>query len=378
MKVLHVVENFNGQAIERWLLQLVDESNRQGVPVNWVFFCTLDDPGKYASMVTDRGQKVICSRYSVSNLLLFLKGLRQVVKEGNYDVVHCHHDIMSVFYLLALIGLPVRKRIIHVHNTSLPLPTSSPYKAIIGRFLLKVIGCFLADHIVGVSQPALDAYPGHGWLGRLSKPSIIHCGNDFSATLQTPMDENDFIRKSGIPSGSKLLLFVGRMIEYKNPCFVLDVLESLPPGYDHVYAIFAGAGPLEKEVVKMAEEKGLSSRVRVLGWQDNISALMQSCDLLIWPGIEEPMEGLGLGVVEAQAAGLKVVMSRNVPKEAIIIPELVDVVSLDAGAKVWSEAVVAALGRSVPDKKESLQIVSKSSFSIAKSALKIHELYRVT
>jgi len=375
MKVLHIVESFNGQAIEQWLLQLVVEINRQGESVDWDFYCTLDVPGKYSEAVTSRGMKIFCSLDPISKPLLFLKGLRHVVKAGRYDVVHCHHDIMSAFYLTALVGLPVRKRIIHVHNTSLPLPTPNRYKAMIGSFLLKSVGCILADHIVGVSQPALDAYPGSGWMGYVSNSSIIHCGVDLARFSKSSVNENDYRKRLGIPDGSKVLLFVGRMIEYKNPVFILDILENLPTSCNDVYAIFAGAGPLEEAVFKSADKKGLSSRVRVLGRQEDIPSIMQSCDLLIWPGVEEPMEGLGLGVVEAQAAGLKVVMSRSIPIEAIVIPELVDVVPLAGGAKEWAEKVIAALGRNSLQKDEALQRVERSSFSISESALNILKLY---
>ena len=372
MKVLHVVESFNGQAIERWLLQLTDEINRQDEPNEWDFFCTLEASGKYSDMVASKGLKVICSDVPISSPLSFLKGLRRVVKEGGYDVVHCHHDIMSAFYLLALVGLPVGKRIVHIHNTSLGLPTQNRLKGVVFRWLFMHICTYLADHIVGVSEEALKAFHQGK---KNAKMSVIHCGIDLLPYYDSKADRSKFRERLKIPNDSIMILFVGRMIEYKNPCFVLDVLEEMPPSHQHVYAIFAGVGPLEEKVRKMAGEKLLSKRVRVLGWQDDIPSIMHSCELLIWPGVEEPMEGLGLGVIEAQTAGLKVVMSRNVPKEAIVIPELVYVVPLADGPKAWADTIVVTLGHNCLDKQEALQRVEASSFSISESASNIRLLY---
>ena len=371
-KVLHIVENFNGQATEKWLSQVFKELKKNDHDVDWSFFCTLDDPGKFSGEVIEKGGRVFCSPKPVSELIPFMLFLRKTVRDGSYDIIHCHQDLMSAVYLLASLGLPVHKRIVHIHNTSLGLPTPNRLKSFIFKWLFRVVCTLLADHIVGVSEEALRAfYKG----GKSKRMSVIHCGIDLLPYQDSKINCSEFRDNLGIPNDSIMILFVGRMIEYKNPCFVLDVLEEMPPSHQHVYAIFAGVGPLEEKVRKMAGEKLLSKRVRVLGWQDDIPSIMHSCELLIWPGVEEPMEGLGLGVIEAQAAGLKVVMSRNVPTEAIIIPELVDVVPLAAGAKVWANTIIAALGRNSLDKQEALQRVESSSFSISRSASNIRLLY---
>ena len=77
---------------------------------------------------------------------------------------------------------------------------------------------------------------------------------------------------------------------------------------------------------------------------------MANSDVLLWPSLEEPMEGLGLGIVEAQAASLPILMSQSVPTEAIVMPELVDVLPLNAGADAWSERVAQILDRERPDR----------------------------
>lgn len=370
-KVLHVVENFNGQATERWLLQAFEALQENGEKVDWSFFCTLDRPGKFSHKIIEHGGKVICSPMPISRLISFMKFLRGTIQDGSYEIIHCHQDLMSAIYLLASLGLPVRKRIVHVHNTSLSLPTQNWLKIFFLKWIFRLVCIFLADHIVGVSEDALKAFHK----GLVNKHmSVLHCGIDLRSFHNNKMCSG-FRESLGIPCEAIVLLFVGRMTEYKNPCFVIDILEELSSSLNNFYAIFAGTGPLESVTTKYAAEKNVSNRVRVLGWQDDIALIMRSCDILIWPGLETTMEGLGLAVVEAQAAGLKIIMSRNVPAEAIIIPELIDIRSLAEGSKVWADTILAALERDGLGRKEALEVVEKSSFSISRSASNIELLY---
>jgi len=79
--------------------------------------------------------------------------------------------------------------------------------------------------------------------------------------------------------------------------------------------------------------------------------------------------------VESQAAGLPILMSRSVPTEAIVIPELVDVLPLGAGAAAWAECVSQILNRPRPSRDEARTRVELSSFSMAAGVKNIMSLY---
>jgi glycosyltransferase involved in cell wall biosynthesis len=114
----------------------------------------------------------------------------------------------------------------------------------------------------------------------------------------------------------------------------------------------------------------------MLGFRNDVPELMMSSDVLMWPSLESPREGLGLGIVEAQAAGLPILMSRSVPDEAIIVPELVRVLPLAAGAGKWAEGVNELLQRSRLNRHEALARVEASSFSMAAGVSNFMALYQ--
>lgn len=68
-----------------------------------------------------------------------------------------------------------------------------------------------------------------------------------------------------------------------------------------------GSGSQLPSLQALAWELGVSHRVRFLGFRDDIPTLMRRSALLLAPC---PVEGLGLAVLEAMAAGLPVIASR--------------------------------------------------------------------
>ncbi len=374
IKVLHIIENFGGQAIEKWLYQLLYSLRTSGTNnIDFTFYSILGYEGNKDSMVRDLGATIIYAPCPMRRKLTFYRALRKAMLAGGYDILHCHHDILSAVYLTASAGLPMKKRIVHVHNTSPSLPTPNRLKVTMLHEPMRQICLHYADHIVGISRDALNTFlKNKTW--KPNRDMVLHCGID-TASYHKKADPVAFRETIGLPPDTKILLFVGRMIEYKNPSFLIDVLEYLQKSKFNISAVFAGAGPLETVIQTIAKRRLLSERVRVLGWRDDIPHIMQCSDLLVWPVLEQPKEGLGLGIVEAQAAGLPVIMSRSVPEEAIVIPELVTVLPLFSGPQTWADKIVRILKQSRPSSQKCLHMIESSPFAICKSALNIMKLY---
>jgi glycosyltransferase involved in cell wall biosynthesis len=374
IRVLHIVENLGDQAVENWLLRVFRVASRDYPEYHWTFFCVLGKKGRLDEEARSLGAEVIHSSYGPGDKRRFLLGLREVMKRGRYDVLHCHHDIMSAVYLAAAAGLPFRKRIVHLHNTSLDLPTPSRLKADLAREPMRQMCLRMADQIVGISSEALESLLA----GRERDPlrhRVVHYAVDTDTFAATRPDREGFRRALGLDTKIKILLFAGRLVEYKNPCFVLEILERLKADGENVAAVFAGAGNLQDEIHQRAKKKSLEERVRLIGFRDDIPELMRSADVLLWPSLEHVKEGLGLGIVEAQSAGLPIVMSESVPAEAIVVPGLVRQLSLSAGSDAWAGTALELMNSPRPGFAESLARVESSSFSMAQGVANLMSLY---
>jgi hypothetical protein len=79
--------------------------------------------------------------------------------------------------------------------------------------------------------------------------------------------------------------------------------------------------------------------------------------------------------VEAQAAGLRVFASDAVPKECVVVPDLVSFLPLTAGANPWARKVLESLSESRPNHMECNMAVRSSAFSIENSASSLLRIY---
>jgi len=374
IRVLHIVENLDQQAVENWLLRVFRVASRDYPEYHWTFFCVLGKRGRLDDEARRLGAEVIHSSYELGDKRHFLLGLREVLKRGRYDVLHCHHDIMSAVYLAAAAGLPFRKRVVHLHNTSLDLPTPSRLKADLAREPMRQMCLRMADQIVGISTEALESLLA----GRERDPlrhRVVHYAVDTDRFAATRPDREGFRRSLGLDPKVKILLFAGRLVEYKNPGLVLEILERLKADGENVAAVFAGAGDLAEDIHQHAKEKCLEDCVRLIGFRDDLPEVMRAADVLLWPSLEHVKEGLGLGIVEAQSAGLPIVMSESVPREAIVVPELVRQLSLSAGSDAWARTALELMNNPRPGFAESLARVKSSSFSLAQGVANLMSLY---
>src|SRR6202000_456979 len=93
-----------------------------------------------------------------------------------------------------------------------------------------------------------------------------------------------------------------------------------------VRMLFVGTlSPAVSEFQRLIEKENFAGLIRFVGLRYDIERYMLGSDILIFPSCGE---GLGMVAVEAQASGLPVLASTAVPRECVIVPNLVDFADL--------------------------------------------------
>lgn len=99
------------------------------------------------------------------------------------------------------------------------------------------------------------------------------------------------------------VLSVGDLIPRKNQAAIIRALPLMP---ESAKLIICGEGPERENLLVLADEPGVTGRVSLLGFRDDVAEIMAACDCLVFPSVHE---GLPVSVMEAMASGLPVVAS---------------------------------------------------------------------
>jgi glycosyltransferase involved in cell wall biosynthesis len=374
MKVLHVVESINRGAVENWLLRMLRFGARQGVALDWTFYCALGEKGQGDEEASTLGARIVFSPAPLRRKLAFMRALRHELRSGRYDVMHCHHDLISAVYLLASIGLPIRKRIVHVHNADESVPTSNRLKAYLFRPLLRGYCLAMADRIVAISNHTLDKFLA----GRKRRPGIdvVHYyGVDPSPFKTAGLDRKAFRRTLDLPDDCRILLSAGRMVPEKNPLFALDVFAELHRLDPASAVVFVGSGSLDDVICQRACEFKFETAFRHLGWRNDIAAIMGCCDWFILPRPEYPMEGFGLAVVEAQLAGLRLLLSEGIADDPLLPTACYRRLPLAARPKAWAAAAMELICEKCPSRAEAMAALRASPMDMDRAFRDLLSLY---
>lgn len=373
MRLIQIVENLDLGAVENWLVNVFVESRSRRPEWEWTFYCTLGRPGRLDEKVRAAGGRIIHAPCTVSDRVAFLRHLRKTLTEGNFDVMHAHHDYLSGFYLIAAVGLPIRRRIVHLHNNDRALPVGSP---VLRKMLLPVfrrLVLSLSDEVVAISEHTRDDFrQGHS--GRRPLFSVLYYGIDMSR-YGLAVDRDGLHARLGIPASGRILLYAGRMIREKNPVFVVDVLKALLDLRNDVHAVFVGKGELDVAVRARAEALGVADHVHILGWTNDMAGMMGASDAFVFPRLEHPREGLGLVVVEAQCAGLPFFITEGIVHDAVVIEEMAHYLS-PKDPPAWAAQLDALLNAPPPvERGEALHRMRASRFELGNATDNLTELY---
>ncbi len=376
LAVLHVLGSLERGGVETWLLDLLDHLDSRC----WRFdFCTLGmHTGRYTQRVRSRGGRVIpCplgSRKTVFSLARFAARLHRILRRGAYVVVHSHvHQFSAVVLAVAkAAGTPVR--IAHSHNTQDGVEDSwlrNFYRGAAIRLLAKTATACLACSVDASKAffPNADSPPNFPVkILRYGLSDAWHLGGG-EPRAAGALRRREF----GIGDDEKVVRMVGRFDRQKNHEFLLDVAAEIRRSDPRIRWLLVGGGPLLPQIEEKARRMGIQDCVRFCGVREDVPHLMfEVMDALILPSLHE---GLPLVLLEAQAAGLRALVSSQVTPEAAVVNGAVELLPLEAGPAAWARRIQACLGLPKIPRAAAWKEIAAAGFTVEQSLRDLLDIY---
>lgn len=328
IRVLHIVGNMDIGGVQLMLMNYYRNINRKLVQFDFVVYG--DNIGCFEEEIRDLGGNIYRITSMKVSITKYNRELRNLLKEKKDWIIHIHHNFANIYAAIQAHTSKLNTIISHSHAAN---STKSIKKQLIRKYVSFILNR-ICDYKVACSLKSGE------WL--YGKKKI---DNKEVVIIKNAISTNDFKYNQSIRESKRdelelekcfVIGHVGRFSSVKNHSFILDIFNVIYKNNRKAKLILVGEGKLKEEVINKINKLGLQERVILLGKRSDINELMQAFDVLLFPSINE---GLGLTVVEAQAVGLRCIVSNRIPRE-VEMTKLVEFVSLKESPEYWAEAVL--------------------------------------
>lgn len=255
--------------------------------------------------------------------------LKQYLYKNKYDIVHINSGAITQVFAASIAAKLAGCNIVIVHSHNALI--KSKYKESF-FYIIKFLFNYTADYFFACSELAARSMFANSIIRKkkwIFIPNAIDTNRfDFDSTVRTRY------RKELNLENTYVLGNVGRFNEQKNHLFLLEVFSEVVKYNERARLLLIGTGELELEIKKRAQELGVLEKIRFTGQRKDVNLLLQAMDVFVFPS---KWEGLPVSVVEAQASGLRCLLSDSITRE-VKCSDLVDYLELDRD--IWVNAII--------------------------------------
>ena len=327
IRILQMIGNLNYGGSQSMIINLYKTIDR--TKIQFDFIVDHSDQVDFVPLVKSLGAKVYyMPKFKGYNILNVRKAWINFFRtHPEYKVLHSHvRSYASLF-------IPIAKRfgiktIIHSHSTSNGKGAYSLIKSVM-QFPLR----YQADYLMGCSIEASVWLYGKNVLMK-NNHYLFKNAIDISSFKFDNNVRNKY-RDEFLLGHKTTYIHVGRFHESKNHTFLIEVFEQIHFKDNNSVLLLVGEGPLRAQIESIVLKKNLSLSVFFMGNRDDVSSVLQASDCFLFPS---KWEGLPLTVVEAQASGMKCIVSDKITDE-VILTDLVIRLPIDKGADLWTNRI---------------------------------------
>lgn len=313
------------------------------------------DPNVISQLEKLDAQVVIVPNFR--NFIRYIFFLLSFYYRNKIDVVHVHNPNIGIFDIFFSMCFGVRNRIIHSHSTVFSAKIINYY---INKFISKFLNIFSTNKVACSKQAGIVKFNNN-------KFQVIFNGIDINQYKFSFNDRRLYREKFGLDENDIILGHVGAFNSIKNQDFIVGVFDELLKIKKNYVLFLVGDGNLKDKVISKVKELNLEKKVFFLGQRGDVNSLLSMFDIFLFPS---KFEGLGISVVEAQAVGLKSIVSENVPFETKVT-DIILYIPLERN--IWVNKIVDT--NLVVDREKYNNIVENSQFNIKYAAKDLLNVY---
>ena len=358
VKVLEMIGALNFGGSQAMIVNLCKEMDKDKVQCDFI----VDHP-EYMGMapiVEEMGSKIyIMPTFRGTNLKEVKEAWNRFFTEHpDYQILHSHSRSYASIYL------PIAKKyglktIIHSHNTSNGKGIIALIKNMLQYPLRK-----RADYFIGCSKEA-----GLWLFGeKIVKGDKFYVLNNAIDTDKFTYDENvrnEYRENFGLKD-EKVFIQIGRLSEQKNHLFTLKIFNKYLETDKDARLFIVGNGELKNTIIDKINELNIADKVVMLEGRSDVNKLLQMADVFLMPSF---FEGLSVAAVEAQASGIRCLLSDKCNKD-------VDITRLCEFLPLKEDVWVKEMSEDLPLREYTKDMIVDAGFDVKNTAKWLEDFYK--
>jgi len=361
VRVLQVFAEMNRGGAESMIMNLYRNIDRSKIQFDFIVHtesdCSFDDE------IYRLGGKIYrVPAYKGTNHIDYIKNWERFFKKHpEYKIIHGHvRSTASIYLKIAKqYGLIT---IAHSHNTS-----SGNGISAIAKSVLQYPIRYVADYLIACSKAA-----GEWLFGKqvYKKDNFYILNNAVDAKKFVFNTTTRIKKRKEFQIEDKLVVgHIGRFHPQKNHELIVDIFNTVYKRNNNAILMLVGDGKLRGPIEEKVKKLGLDNSVIFCGVRSDISEILQAIDVFLFPSL---YEGLGIVVVEAQAAGLPCLVSNKIPKDAFVT-NLVEEVPLNSSIDIWADKILKYTTNN--NRENTYEQIKSNGYDIAQTTIWLEHFY---
>lgn len=324
IRVLHVTFNMGIGGTEQVIRQLIEGMDPDQVQSE--ILCIDGHVGAMGENLREAGIKVHTIARQPGFDRALVSGIRKYLRQGRFDVIHCHQYTPYFYGWLAAWGTSAS--VVFTEHGRF-YPDRHRYKAL----LINPIMALMTPALVSISEATREALVRYEFMPR-KKIRVIYNGI-------SPLHRDDRaveqIRESlGIPKEAFVVGTVSRLDPVKNQTMMLSAFQRFSERNPDAWLLMVGDGPDRQKLEQLAIQLKIGDRTVFTGFVNKPAQHLAAMDIFL---LSSHTEGTSMTLLEAMSMGTPPVVTNVGGNPEILTEKLSRNMVPSDDAEAFSEAI---------------------------------------
>ncbi|MEY8446687.1 glycosyltransferase [Enterococcus ratti] len=314
-KVLLISESMAG-GLRKHLIQLIEYLDQNKFEIYFIHgtdkadSCFMNQYEKLKKLATVIPCPTFTRNLHFKNDFATYQFLNQQIKIIQPDIVHCHSSKAGALGRVAAKRNHIDRIFYTPHAYSFLSPEFKPLKKKVFVWIERLLSKYATKMTFNVSEEEKTAAINLH-LDRSAKFAVIHNGlPEIVLPSKKEVKESLGLKETNIVVGNN-----ARLSFQKDPFLFMEIAKEVIQQNDNYHFVWAGDGPLFKEVNDFLIENSLTQNVHLLGERTDSEQIVAGYDRYL---ITSKYEGLPYSLIEAIRAGVPIIGKKVTGVEEII------------------------------------------------------------